>query len=127
MEPEELPDTREGVTVHFTVLHRVERDDRSVTVEEIDGYWTTGQYPDGRLGEIFLKVGKPGFSEAMYDQWAIQASKRIQSGQSLEKVFGKHVGQRFDPYGAVQGVKGIDRCVSILDLVSRWVLGRYGT
>lgn len=110
--------TRPGVTLHFTITDSAGR--------ETDGYLTTGEYADGRLGEVFVKTGKAGSSAAMLDQWAIGVSMAIQYGAPLSVLLGKHVGTLFEPAGAVEGVEGIRRCTSPLDLICRYLLRRYG-
>jgi ribonucleoside-diphosphate reductase alpha chain len=121
---ERLPDERNGRTLHFTILNRVETN-AEVAIEEVKGYCTVGEYTDGRLGEVFVKLGKPGEERALLDQWGIAASIALQRGAGIRELFGKHVGTRFEPYGAVRGVVGIERCTSVLDLISRWVILKY--
>jgi ribonucleoside-diphosphate reductase alpha chain len=127
MTRERLPDDRQGMTQKFTITaRRPRRQGEPDGTEEIDGYIKVNCYPDGRLGEIFLWIGKPGSTEAMYDQWAIAVSMALQHGATVDVLFGKHLGTRFEPSGAVQGVEGVRSCTSLLDLVARWVIGRYG-
>jgi ribonucleoside-diphosphate reductase alpha chain len=122
-----LPDVREGKTLHFKILARGEENPYgSAEVKEVDGYVTLNPYPDGRLGEIFVKVGKAGDSAACFDSWAKQASHRLQEGCSVEQVFRTHVGERFGDSGTVRHVDGVARCTSILDLVAQVVLKRFG-
>jgi ribonucleoside-diphosphate reductase alpha chain len=117
-----LPETRAGVTHHFTIYIK----DESSGVRELDGYIQTGEYEDGRLGEIFVRVGKPGSTEAWLDQWALGASLALQHGVPLEVYFAKFQGQRFEPSGATKN-PDIPRCTSIIDYVARYVLRRYST
>lgn len=124
---EKLKDTRVGPALHFTILNREEHEDGTHSTHEVDGYVHTGEYEDGRLGEIFVKVGKAGSNEAMYDQWAILASIGLQHGIPVDVLFSKHVGTRFKPSGTVKGAVGIRNCTSILDLISRWLIGYYGS
>lgn len=120
---EKLLDDREGLTHHFTIIAKTPDGNGTYAV---DGYIQTGMYLDGgRLGEIFVKVGKLGAIEAMFDQWAIMASLLLQFGAPVEDVFSKFVGSRFEPFGATNN-KSIPRCTSVLDYVSRWVLMKYG-
>lgn len=121
---EKLPDVRPGVTHHFTII--AAHPDGGV--QEIDGYIQTGIYDDGRLGEIFMRVGKTGTAEAavMYEQWAIAASMALQYGVPVDAFFGKFLGTNFEPSGATTN-KTIPRVTSVLDYVSRWVLSRYGS
>lgn len=118
---DERPDTT-GLTHKFKVVYR--KDDG--TVEEVKGYITTGLYPDGRVGEVFLKVGKSGDTNSIYDQWAINFSMSLQHGVPLEDLCRKFVGQRFEPSGRTEN-KQIPACTSIVDYVARWLLIRYGS
>lgn len=118
---ERLADVRMGVTHHFTIITKTPDEDG---VQEIDGYVQTGVYEDGRLGEIFIRIGKTGATEAMYEQWAIAASMALQYGVPVEAFFRKFLGTRFEPSGATAN-KDIKRCTSVLDYVSRWVLLKY--
>lgn len=124
---EKLPGTRNGVTQHFTIISRSRRSDDADGVQETEGYIQTGEYEDGRLGEIFLKVGKAGSSEAWHDEWAKCASIAFQHGVPVDVLLDKHVNTRFEPSGAVKGVAGIARCTSPLDLICRWLVAKYGT
>lgn len=119
---ERLPDVREGITHHFTITTRVPETDQ---LQEIDGYIQTGLYEDGRVGEIFIKVGRPGDVFAMLDQWAISFSIALQYGAPLEDLCRKHLGSRFWPDGATSN-KNIPRCTSLVDYTVRWLLDKYG-
>ena len=121
---ERLDDTREGVTQKFKITARAE--DGSGTYE-VKGFIQSGLYGDGRLGEIFVKIGKPGASEAVYDAWATSTSIALQRGATVDELMQKFLNTRFEPSGAVQDVAGIRRCPSPLDLVARYILTKYGT
>jgi len=120
---ERLPDTREGATQKFKIIARAL--DGSGTYE-VKGFVQTGEFADGRLGEVFVKIGKPGGSDAVYDGWATSTSIALQHGATADELMQKFVGTRFEPSGAVQDVAGILRCTSPLDLVARWILAKYG-
>lgn len=124
-EREKLPDERPGIIHHFTIYY-LETENGEDVVRELDGYIRANTYPDGRLGEIFITIGKPGSTDAMYDQWALLASIALQHGISVNDVFGKFVGQR---YGVSGGTKNpnISQCSSILDYVAKYIIARYGT
>lgn len=117
---ERLPDLREGRTLSFGI--QTTREGRLATVK---GCVTTGVYPDGRLGEIFVRVGKPGSSDGMYDQWAIAFSVALQYGADVNALCQKFVRTSFEPSGPTN-VPGVRRCSSIPDLVCRWLLLHYG-
>lgn len=123
---EKLPNDREGMTSRFTMLVREEQPDGSATLREVKGYIQANTYEDGRLGEFFVRVGKPGSSEAWLDTWAISCSIALQHGATVDELLGKFVGTRFEPSGSVKWLPGVDRCTSMADMVSRFLISRYG-
>ena len=83
----------------------------------------TGEYEDGRLGEIFLDTYKEGASYgALLNCFAIAISKGLQYGVPLEDFVESFTFTRFEPSGHVQGHPSIKNATSILDYVFR-VLG----
>lgn len=124
-----LPDDRNGATLHFKILAREEEQpDGSATIKEVDGYLTLNLNPDGKtLRELFVRVGKAGASDALFDEWAKQASNRLQEGRTVEEVFSTHRHTNFGDSGKVQCVKGVTSCTSVLDLIAQVVLARFGT
>jgi len=125
---EKPPNDREGTTLHFKILSRGEEQaDGSADVKEVDGHLTLNLNPDGKtLRELFVRVGKAGSSNALYDEWAKQASNRLQDGNSVEEVFLTHRHTNFGDSGKVQCVKGVTSCTSVLDLIAQIVLQRFG-
>ena len=128
MTDEKLPGDREGSTLHFKILARGEDlSNGSVAIKEVDGYLTLNLNPDGTtLRELFVRVGKAGASDALLDEWAKQASNRLQEGCTVEEVFSTHRHTNFGDSGKVQCVKGISSCTSVLDLIAQIVLARFG-
>lgn len=125
-----LPDERRGITQKFTIVARdlnaPDDDDGEIHTVSVVGYVSTGCYEDGRLGEVFIKLGKPGSSETLLDMWAIAFSLLLQNGESLETLCGKFANQQFEPRGAVLGVEGIRQCSSPVDLVCKFLMQKYG-
>lgn len=122
-----LPDDRKGRHQKFRLHYEKKDDSGNVTVHELKAHIQTGEYEDGSLGEIFIRSGKPGESIAWLDQWAIATSIALQRGEPVDNLFGKFTHAQFEPYGAVEGVDGIKRCKSILDLVARYIIREYGS
>jgi hypothetical protein len=138
---ERLPDLRDGHTHHFVIVAKchkmscvagkIDNTDRLCStcngngIEEIDGYITTGLYADGRVGEIFVKVGN-STDFVMVDQWAIAFSVALQYGAPLEVLCTKFRGQNFWPDGPTDNDK-IKRCSSLVDYCVRWLMLKYGT
>lgn len=121
MQRQKLPDERAGLTHHFTIIAKTPDGDG---VYEVDGYIITGCYPDGRVGEVFLRTGKAGSSEALIDQWAMASSYALQCGADFKGYFEKFKGQRFEPSGATKN-PDIPRCTSVVDYCARWLLMAY--
>ena len=72
----------------------------SFSVGSAEGYVTTGSYPDGQLGEIFVKVSKQGSTLAgIIDAFAISVSLGLQYGVPLETYVSKFINTRFEPSG----------------------------
>ncbi|MGH3435881.1 MAG: vitamin B12-dependent ribonucleotide reductase [Pseudonocardiaceae bacterium] len=72
----------------------------SFTVGGAEGYMTAGSYPDGGLGEIFVKMSKQGSTLAgVMDAFSIAISIALQYGVPLETYVSKFVNMRFEPAG----------------------------
>ncbi|MDJ1156696.1 vitamin B12-dependent ribonucleotide reductase [Chelatococcus sp. SYSU_G07232] len=106
-EREKLPDRRTGYTQKAIVGgHKV--------------YLHTGEYADGRLGEIFIDMHKEGAAfRAMMNNFAIAVSLGLQYGVPLEEFVEAFTFTRFEPAGFVQGNQSIKNATSILDYVFR--------
>lgn len=127
-----LPE-RPGFTLHFTIISKLpaRTEGEEERVVECNGYVTTGEYPDGRLGEVFICISKATkrlqAMGPMFDEWAKDFSKALQYGAPLDALCDGHIGTRFEPAGPVRGVAGITRCTSPTDLICRWLKAKYGT
>jgi len=106
-EREKMPDRRKGYTQKAVVGgHKV--------------YLRTGEYDDGRLGEIFIDMHKEGAAfRAMMNNFAIAISLGLQYGVPLEEYVEAFTFTRFEPAGFVQGNERIKNATSILDYVFR--------
>jgi len=83
-------------------------------------YLRTGEYDDGRLGEIFIDMHKEGAAfRAMMNNFAIAISLGLQYGVPLEEYVEAFTFTRFEPAGFVQGNERIRSATSILDYVFR--------
>ncbi|WP_018698196.1 vitamin B12-dependent ribonucleotide reductase [Amorphus coralli] len=83
-------------------------------------YLRTGEYDDGRLGEIFIDMHKEGAAfRAMMNNFAIAISLGLQYGVPLEEYVDAFTFTRFEPAGMVQGNEAIKNATSILDYVFR--------
>src|SRR5262249_5299350 len=106
-ERERMPDRRKGYTQKAVVGgHKV--------------YLRTGEYDDGRLGEIFIDMHKEGAAlRSLLNNFAIAVSLGLQYGVPLEEYVDAFTFTRFEPSGPVQGNDSIKYATSILDYVFR--------
>jgi ribonucleoside-diphosphate reductase alpha chain len=104
---EKLPQRRKGYTQKAIVGgHKV--------------YVRTGEYDDGRLGEIFIDMHKEGAAfRAMMNNFAIAISLGLQYGVPLDEYVEAFTFTRFEPAGMVMGNDRIKNATSILDYVFR--------
>ncbi|MQP65224.1 vitamin B12-dependent ribonucleotide reductase [Niveispirillum sp. SYP-B3756] len=104
---EKLPQRRKGYTQKAMVGgHKV--------------YLRTGEYEDGRLGEIFIDMHKEGAAfRSMMNNFAIAISLGLQYGVPLEEYVEAFTFTRFEPSGMVTGNDAIKMSTSILDYVFR--------
>jgi ribonucleoside-diphosphate reductase alpha chain len=83
-------------------------------------YLRTGEYVDGRLGEIFIDMHKEGAAfRSLMNNFAIAISIALQYGVPLEEFVEAFTFTRFDPSGIVEGNDAIKMSTSILDYVFR--------
>jgi len=106
-ERERMPDRRKGYTQKAVVGgHKV--------------YLRTGEYDDGRLGEIFIDMHKEGAAlRSILNNFAIAVSLGLQYGVPIEEYVDAVTFTRFEPSGPVQGNDSIKYATSILDYVFR--------
>jgi ribonucleoside-diphosphate reductase alpha chain len=106
-EREKMPDRRKGYTQKAVVGgHKV--------------YLRTGEYDDGRIGEIFIDMHKEGAAlRSFINNFAIAVSLGLQYGVPLEEYVDAFTFTRFEPNGPVQGNDSIKFATSILDYVFR--------
>jgi ribonucleoside-diphosphate reductase alpha chain len=83
----------------------------------------TGEYEDGKLGEIFIDMHKEGAAyRSMMNCFAIAVSMGLQYGVPLEALVDQFTFTRFEPHGPVQGHPNVKFATSIIDYIFR-VLG----
>lgn len=104
---EKMPHRRKGYTQKANVGgHKV--------------YLRTGEYDDGRIGEIFIDMHKEGAAfRAMMNNFAIAISLGLQYGVPLEEYVEAFTFTKFEPAGMVTGNDAIKNATSILDYVFR--------
>ena len=106
-EREKMPDRRKGYTQKAVVGgHKV--------------YLRTGEYDDGRLGEIFIDMHKEGAAlRSIINNFAIAVSLGLQYGVPLDEYVDAFTFTRFEPSGPVQGNDSIKYATSMLDYIFR--------
>ncbi len=83
-------------------------------------YLHTGEYEDGKIGEIFIDTSKEGeLVKALMNNFAIAISLGLQYGVPLDEFVNAYVGTKFEPSGKVQGNDRILSASSILDYIFR--------
>ena len=104
---ERLPDRRTGYIQKASIGgHKV--------------YLHTGEFKNGRLGEIFIDMHKEGAAfRSLMNNFAIAISIGLQYGVPLEEFVEAYVFTRFEPSGPVQGNDKIKFANSILDYIFR--------
>ena len=83
-------------------------------------YLRTGEYDEGKLGEIFIDMHKEGAAfRSVMNNFAIAISIGLQYGVPLEEFVDAFTFTRFEPSGMVEGNDVIKMSTSILDYVFR--------
>ena len=104
---ERLPQRRKGYTQKAIVGgHKV--------------YLRTGEYEDGRVGEIFVDMHKEGAAfRSLMNNFAIAISIGLQYGVPIEEFVEAYTFTRFEPSGMVEGNDAIKMSTSVLDYIFR--------
>ncbi len=104
---ERLPGRRKGYTQKAIVGgHKV--------------YLRTGEYEDGRLGEVFIDMHKEGAAfRSLMNNFAIAISIGLQYGVPLEEFVEAYTFTRFEPSGMVEGNDTIKMATSVVDYIFR--------
>ena len=102
-----MPDRRKGYIQKATIGdHKV--------------YLHTGEYEDGKIGEIFIDTSKEGeLVKALMNNFAIAVSLGLQYGVPLDEYISAFIGTKFEPSGKVNGNDRILSATSILDYIFR--------
>ena len=114
MSREHLPDERHSVT------HRFE-------IAGVKGYIIAGLFPDGRVGELFIRMAKEGTTLSGFaDALAAAVSIGLQHGVPLKVFCDKFRHWNFEPQGWAGG-SGEEKhyAKSIIDYVARYLESRF--
>lgn len=108
-----LPARRNGYTQKATVGgHKI--------------FLRTGEYADGKLGEIFIGLHKEGPAfRGLMDNFSVAVSLALQHGVPLEALVESFTFTRFGPAGLVEGDPAVARATSLIDYVFRTLAVNY--
>src|SRR3989338_7565867 len=107
-----LPDERLAITHKFEISGH-------------EGYITVGLFPDGKPGELFIKMNKEGSTlSGLMDAFSILVSFNLQYGVPLEFLVNKFTHMRFEPAGMTKN-KQIPFAKSIVDYVFRYLAVKF--
>jgi len=102
-----MPDRRKGYIQKITIgSHKI--------------YLHTGEYDDGKVGEIFIDMNKEGeLVKALMNNFAIAISLGLQYGVPLDEFIDAFIETKFEPSGEIKGNDRILNASSILDYIFR--------
>ena len=111
---------KESVTKRFSMPDRRKGYIQKATIGDHKVYLHTGEYEDGKIGEIFIDTSKEGeLVKALMNNFAIAVSLGLQYGVPLDEFVSAFIGTKFEPSGKVQGNDRILTASSILDYIFR--------
>ena len=108
-----MPDRRKGYIQKVTIgNHKI--------------YLHTGEYDDGKVGEIFIDMNKEGeLVKALMNNFAIAISLGLQYGVPLDEFVDAFIETKFEPSGEIKGNDRILSASSILDYIFRELARSY--
>ena len=110
----------EGVSKRFSMPDRRKGYIQKATIGNHKVYLHTGEYEDGKIGEIFIDTSKEGeLVKALMNNFAIAISLGLQYGVPLDEFINAYVNTKFEPSGTVTGNDRILSASSILDYIFR--------
>lgn len=128
MDREKLPGTRTGLCKRIWLRYPDPSSAGEATppeMLELKIYVHTGEYPDGRLGEVFIKADKAGsLISGLLDTASISISLGLQYGVPLDSLLEKYLGLSFESEGTTSD-EMMPRVRSITDAVARWLRKAY--
>ena len=110
----------ESVNKRFSMPDRRKGYIQKATIGDHKVYLHTGEYEDGKIGEIFIDTSKEGeLVKALMNNFAIAVSLGLQYGVPLDEFVSAYVDTKFEPSGKVYGNDRILSASSILDYIFR--------
>ena len=129
LQDEEVPLPTKVAVVAEALAHKITREKlptrrggytQAARIQGQKLYLRTGEYEDGRLGEIFLDMHKEGAAfRSLMNSFAIAVSLGLQYGVPLEEYCDAFLFTKFEPQGMVQGHPAIKMTTSVLDYIFR--------
>ncbi len=102
-----MPDRRKGY------IQKISIGDHKISLH-------TGEYDDGKVGEIFIDMNKEGeLVKALMNNFAIAISLGLQYGVPLDEFVDAFIETKFEPSGEIKGNDRILNASSILDYIFR--------
>ena len=106
-ERSKMPDRRKGYI-------------QKISISDHKIYLHTGEYDDGKVGEIFIDMNKEGeLVKSLMNNFAIAISLGLQYGVPLDEFVDAFIETKFEPSGEIKGNDRILNASSILDYIFR--------
>ena len=116
----QILDKSEKTGKRFSMPDRRKGYIQKATIGDHKVYLHTGEYEDGKIGEIFIDTSKEGeLVKALMNNFAIAVSLGLQYGVPLDEYISAFIGTKFEPSGKVNGNDRILSATSILDYIFR--------
>ncbi len=110
----------EAINKRFSMPDRRKGYIQKATIGDHKVYLHTGEYEDGKIGEIFIDTSKEGeLVKALMNNFAIAVSLGLQYGVPLDEFVSAYLDTKFEPSGKVYGNDRILSATSILDYIFR--------
>jgi len=115
-----LGNVKENLGKRFSMPDRRKGYIQKASIGDHKVYLHTGEYEDGKIGEIFIDTSKEGeLVKALMNNFAIAISLGLQYGVPLDEFINAYVDTKFEPSGKVYGNDRILSATSILDYIFR--------
>lgn len=115
-----LGNVKENLGKRFSMPDRRKGYIQKASISNHKIYLHTGEYEDGKIGEIFIDTSKEGeLVKALMNNFAIAVSLGLQYGVPLDEFVNAYVDTKFEPSGKVYGNDRILSATSILDYIFR--------
>ena len=112
--------TADNISKRFSMPDRRKGYIQKASIGDHKVYLHTGEYEDGKIGEIFIDTSKEGeLVKALMNNFAIAISLGLQYGVPLDEYVNAYVDTKFEPSGKVYGNDRIISATSILDYIFR--------